>query len=105
MASDKLRENRDPHTIGATALYTIARHTIMIKIYMYRTEMQCAHYLEIAANIVANPLMEPNLSKVTELLTNIMMHENPIENSPLTMKVNVTSTNHRTGLLQGHKVR
>lgn len=56
-------------------------------------------YLVIDVIITAIPLMEPNLSGVTELLMNKMLAENPTVNSALMRKESETTAAHRMGLL------
>ena len=56
-------------------------------------------YLVMEAIIMASPLMEPSLSRVTELLMNMKIAEYPMLKSALMKNDIVTSTNHKTSLL------
>ena len=51
--------------------------------------------------MTATPLMDPNLSRVTELLMNIIVEEKPVVTAPLMRETNVSNKNHTIGLLEG----
>ena len=57
-------------------------------------------YLATEVIMTATPLMEPDLSNVTELLMNKMLAENPTVNSALMRNENVTNAHHMATLLQ-----
>ena len=57
-------------------------------------------YLDIEATIIATPFIDPALSKVTELLMNKKIAENPMEAIPLIENAMTTSKPHRSHLLQ-----
>ena len=59
-------------------------------------------YLAMELIIRATPLMEPNLSRVTELLINMKLADSPIVRNPLMGTVNMSNMAQRAGLLQGN---
>lgn len=57
-------------------------------------------YLMTAAINSDSPLMEPNLSRVTELLMTMKLAENVMDSATLIRKANITNTPHNTSFLQ-----
>ena len=61
-------------------------------------------YLVMEVIAMAMPLMEPSLSKVTELFTSMKIAENPTVNEALAKKLTIINTTHRGTLLLGFGV-